>query len=134
MVAPNHIYHKTKGNSMKRIYSNYSEEDYEFVEKMAKELGFSLSSFQHYCVMLYADKRGNTTTISRLKSDMKESLDVIKSGETFIVSALLPKVWPSLSRSTKSTLSIQLKNIVKNNTAYDVFRKVKGQTTVYIKN
>lgn len=43
----------------------YSDEDFDMVTDMAGELGFSLSVL-HYCVMLYAYRRGNTTSFSNL--------------------------------------------------------------------
>lgn len=116
---------------MKRIYSNYSDEDYELIENMAKELGFSLSSFQHYCVMLHADRRENTTSSSNLISEMIINLDKICPEETFIVSALLPDIWPSLTRNVKMTLAKQLANHVRNNPKFKPHKTVKGKTTVY---
>ena len=115
---------------MKRIYSNYSDEDYGLIESMAKELGFSLSSFQHYCVMLYADSRGNTTSTSNLKSEMLRNLDNF-NGDTFIVSALLDDVWPSLTRSVKMTLAKQLAIHVRNDPKFEPYKVAKGKTTVY---
>ena len=117
-----------------RIYSNYSQSDYEIVINLAKELGFSPSAFQHYCVMLYADKRGNTSPLSALTSTMFNNLKAIKSGETFIVSALLPDEWPSLSRSDKMSLAKKLSHHVKTNPAvYEPHSIADGKTTIYIK-
>jgi translation elongation factor EF-1beta len=118
---------------MKRIYSNYSDEDYELIKSMTKELGFSLSSFQHYCVMLYADSRGNTTLSSNLISEMVRNLDKINTGDTFIVSALLPDVWPSLTRNVKMTLAKQLAIHVRNDPKFEPYKVAKGKTTVYKK-
>lgn len=118
---------------MPRIYSNYSNNDMKIVTDLAKELGFTLSAFQHYCVMLYADKRGNTSPITTLINKMFQNMNNFKRGETFIVSALLPYEWPSLSRSDKMTLAKQLSLYVKNNPhQYGVSRK-NGKTNVYIK-
>ena len=116
---------------MKRIYSNYSETDYDLVDKMARELGFSLSSFQHYCVMLYADSRGNTTVISNLISGMLANMEKIDIGKTFIVSALLPDVWPKLTRNEKMTLAKQLASNVKNNPNFEPHMIKKGKITIY---
>lgn len=119
---------------MKRIYSNYSGDDYGMVCKLAAELGFSLSSFQHYCVMLYADSRGNTTPINNLMSEMFSNLQKIEVGKTFIVSALLPDMWSTLMRSEKMTLAKQLAIRVRNDPSFSTYKTAKGKTTVYIKN
>ena len=52
---------------MGRIYSNYEEHEFESVKKRAEELGFSASSFQKYCVMLYLGDRTNTVPIADLQ-------------------------------------------------------------------
>jgi hypothetical protein len=124
-----------KGAScMPRIYSNYSQSDYDIVIDLATELGFSPSAFQHYCVMLYADNRGNTSPISALTSKMLNNLKNIKSGDTFIVSALIPDEWPSLFRSDKMSLAKRLSHHVKTNSAvYKPHSVANGKTTIYIK-
>ncbi len=119
---------------MKRIYSNYSEEDFEMVSKLSSELGFSLSSFQHYCVMLYADSRGNSTPTNNLIAEMLSNLQKIEVGKPFIVSALLPDVWPSLTRNLKMTLAKQLAINVRNDPDFSTHKVTKGKTTVYIRN
>lgn len=119
---------------MKRIYSNYSEDDFNLVSHLASELGFSLSSFQHYCVMLYADSRGNTTVTNGLLSELLSNMQKIEVGKTFIVSALLPDIWPTLTRNVKMTLAKQLAINVKNNPDFSIYKTTKGKTTIYIRN
>ena len=131
MVAP--IFMRGDFN-MKRIYSNYSEDDFKMVGTLASELGFSLSSFQHYCVMLYADSRGNTNTTSVLLSEMLSNMKKIAVGETFNVSALLPDKWPTLTRNVKMTLAKQLAINIRNNSDFSAYIVTKGKTTVYIRN
>ncbi|MCM1500407.1 MAG: hypothetical protein NC124_18245 [Clostridium sp.] len=117
---------------MPRIYSNYSNNDFNIVADLAKELGFSLSAFQHYCVMLYADHRGNTSPITLLIQKMFQNLNNFKSGDTFIVSALLPSDWAFLSRNDKMTLAKQLSLHVRNNSnKYGVYKKAAGKTNIY---
>lgn len=116
---------------MRRIYSNYSDEEFEMITDMAKEQGFSLSSFQHYCVMLYADSRGNTSSTDNLISEMFKEMQKVNIGATFIVSALLPEVWLTLTRSVKMTLAKQLSINVKNNPKFEKFKVTEGKTTVY---
>lgn len=119
---------------MPRIYSNYSKSDMDIVAALAKELGFTLSAFQHYCVMLYADHRGNTTPITALINQIPQKLNNFNQGTTFIVSALFPSEWPSLSRSDKMTLAKQLSFYVKNHpNQYGVSAKTPGQPNVYIR-
>ena len=72
-----------------RIYSNYTPAEYEAVASLADELGFSLSAFQHYCVMLHANQKETAMTMDHLLSTMLHHLDLKKSGDTFIVSSFL---------------------------------------------
>lgn len=117
---------------MKRIYSNYTDEDYRLLTDLARELGFSLSAFQHYCVMLYADDRGNTDSSAALVSRMLKNLENTQVGSTFIVSALLPEVWPSLTRNMKMVLAKQLALYVRKNPERFAPHKIsKGKTTIY---
>lgn len=116
---------------MRRIYSNYSDEDFDLLTDMASELGFSLSSFQHYCVMLYADRRGNTTSTSNLISEMLKNMQKVNIGDTFIVSALLPDTWPSLTRNVKMTLAKKLANKVRNDSNFELYKVADGKTTIY---
>lgn len=118
---------------MKRIYSNYSDDDYKMIEGMAEELGFSLSAFQQYCVMLYAGGKGESTPSSELLNEMLENMEKITVGQTFIVSALLPEKWPKLKRNTKMFLAKQLALYVRKNTDFEVYKIAKGQTTLYIR-
>ncbi|MNB96911.1 hypothetical protein D3C75_441280 [compost metagenome] len=97
---------------------------------MAGELGFSLSSFQHYCVMLYADRRGNTTSISNLISEMLKDMQKVKIGDMFIVSDLLPDIWLTFTRNVKMTLAKQLANKVRNDSKFDIYLAAKGKTTI----
>ena len=96
---------------MKRIYSNYSDEEYEIIQKLSKEQGFTLSAFQKYCVMMTVNKRGNQTTVSVLIDKMHKVLDSYEKGKPFIVSTLLPDEWSGLTRNDKMTISLALKSI-----------------------
>ena len=120
-----------------RIYSNYSQPEFDAVAETAKELGFSLSAYQKYCTMLMTQIGGSTQPgtvqpLSTFHSDMISNLHVKRSGETFIVSALLPDVWPTLDRSMKMTLAKQLaRYVAQNPTQYSVYESALGKTTVY---
>ena len=117
-----------------RIYSNYSANDFNIVTQLAQELGFTTSAFQHYCVMLYADHRGNISPLNSLTAKMLSNLNTVKSNDTFIVSSLIPEEWPSLNRSEKMTLAKQLAHHVKANpNIYVPYKIAKGKTTIYIK-
>ncbi len=117
-----------------RIYSNYATSDFDIVTELAKELGFTPSAFQHYCVMLYADHRGNASPLSSLTTQMLSNLNTIKSDDTFIVSSLIPEEWTRLSRSEKMTLAKQLSHHVKSNpNSFAPYKIAEGKTTIYIK-
>ena len=117
---------------MKRIYSNYSEEEYNMIQKLAKESGFSLSCFQHNCVLNYAKSKGNMTVISSLLSEMIANMSKIHIGQTFIVSDLFSaEEWFKLTRNNKMTLAKQLAINVRNNSNFIVYKTKKGKTTIY---
>lgn len=116
---------------MKRIYSNYSEDDYGMISELAKELGFTASAFQHYCVMLYAGSKGKTTDSGELVNELLINMGKIPVGSTFIVSALLPDKWPGLERNMKTLLAKQVALYVRKNNNFEVYKAVRGQTTIY---
>lgn len=119
---------------MGRIYSNYEEHEFESVKKRSEELGFSASSFQKYCVMLYLGDRINTVPIADLQEEMLKGLEEMEIGKTFIVSALHQDKWASFSRSTKMQLAKYLASYVdKHSDKFIVAEKVKGTINKYKK-
>lgn len=121
-------------DNMGRIYSNYEVHEFESVKKKAEELGFSASSFQKYCVMLYLGDRTNAVSIADLQEEMLNALEDMENGKTFIVSTLLPDKWTSLSRSTKMQLAKYLASYVyKHSERFIVADKVRGTINKYKK-
>lgn len=116
-----------------RIYSNYSEEEYNLIVKESKEMGLSLSAYQKYCSLLRLD-RNNNTPLPDLISEMFDSLSKFECDTPFIVASLLPDKWVSLSRSQKITLSKKLSNEIKKNPSnYKKIGTVNGTTSQYMK-
>lgn len=119
---------------MKRIYSNYSDEEYQIIKKLAEAQGFTLSAFQKYCVMLLAEQKGESTSISELIEKMYQKLDTMEIGNTFIVSSLLPDEWFTLSRNDKMTISLALKKYVdRNSDKFRVDKKIRSNINQYIR-
>ncbi len=119
---------------MSRIYSNYEEHEFESVKRRAEELGFSASSFQKYCVMLYLGDRTNTIPIVDLQEELVKVLEEMEIDKTFIVSALFPDKWASFSRSTKMQLAKYLASYVnKHPEKFIVAEKVNGTINKYKK-
>lgn len=119
---------------MGRIYSNYDDKEMDRIKKVAEELGFSASSFQKYCVMLYIGDRNNNVPIINLQNEMIKKLNEMEQDTTFIVSALLPEKWASLSRSEKMQLAKFLSLYVKKHAKeYEKYSVVSGKTTKYKK-
>lgn len=116
---------------MKRIYSNYSDEDCKLISREAQKLGFSLSAYQHYCVMLSLDSKKNTFPINELISKMFQVLEEVKPDRQFIVSALLDKEWSSLSRSEKMIMAKQLSAKIRSDPRFKVVSATKGKITIY---
>ena len=119
---------------MNRIYSNYSSEEYQIIQNLAKEQGFTLSAFQKYCVMMTANQRGNQTTVSTLIGKMHKVLESFKKGKPFIVSSLLPDEWPSLSRNDKMTISLALKKYIDEHPSeFKINKKIRSNINQYIR-
>lgn len=119
---------------MKRIYSNYSDEEYEIIQRLSEEQGFSLSSFQKYCVMIAANNHGNQTTVSTLIDKMYKVLENYEKEKPFIVSALLPDEWPTLSRNDKMTISLALKKYVDNHSnEFKICQKIRSNINQYVR-
>lgn len=121
---------------MARIYSSYEEHELESVKKKAEELGFNLSSFQKYAVMLYLGEKTNTIPVADLREEMISELQKWEVGKPFVVSALLPEKWPGFDRSTKMQLAMFLKAYVnehqnqyiiagKANETINIYQKIK---------
>lgn len=119
---------------MKRIYSNYSDEEYELIQSLSNEQGFTLSSFQKYCVMMTVNKRGNQTTVSVLIEKMHNVLETFEKGKPFIVSSLLPDEWPSLSRNDKMTISLALKKYIDEHPSeFKINKKIRSNINQYVR-
>ncbi|HQO41655.1 MAG TPA: hypothetical protein PLY12_01450 [Bacillota bacterium] len=119
---------------MNRIYSSYSEDEQKIIEKLAAEQGFTLSAFQKYCVMLYANEQGNVSPINELIDKMKSRLEEMEPNKPFIVSSLLPDEWPSLSRNDKMTISLSLKKYIQDHsTEFKINKKIRSNINQYIK-
>lgn len=120
---------------MRRIYSNYEEGEFEILQELAGELGFTLSSLQRYALLLFSNQKLGINLLDdgTLISSMLKNLQEIPVGKTFIVSALLPDLWPKLSREKKMILAKQLSIKVKNSIDFEVHKKSKGKATVYIR-
>ena len=117
---------------MGRIYSNYDDKEMDRIKEAAEGLGFSASSFQKYCVMLYIGDRDNNVPIIDLQNEMIDNLKAMKQGNTFIVSALLPEKWSGLSRSEKMQLAKFLSSYVKKHVdEYEKYSVISGTVTQY---
>lgn len=125
---------------MSRIYSNYDSTDYADILALAESMGFTVSSFQKYCVMLYLNKnlshRKSSLSLPQLNADMMTALQKMPNdSQPFIVSSLFSsEVWSNLSSSDKHTLAIQLSKYIKNNPSeFMVCSRVKGEPNKYKK-
>lgn len=124
----------------KRIYSYYDETtEYPDLERAAKEMGMTVSSFQKYAVLLLVYKeesrRASKVTLQQLIANMKKALKKLSSGEVFVISSLFePEIWTNLSASEKRTLAYVLKEIVVDNPSmYKVVARIPGKINQYKK-
>lgn len=99
-----------------RIYSSYSQAEMDAVEAEAQKYGMSLSAFQRYATLMMLKLPAGAQNMATLTVDATAAILQKKSGETFVVSSLLPaEVWASLNRSQKQTISQVLKKYAETN-------------------
>ena len=118
---------------MPRIYSNYTQAEYELIKSESEQLGLTPSAYQKYRTLLSLTK-DNSTPITNLIKKMELNLSSKHPGDVFIISTLLPDDWVSLDRSKKYTLSKQLKKIVdKNPDKYEIISTIRNVNHYKIK-
>ena len=120
---------------MKRIYSNYSEDEYRDIEAAANKSGMTASAYCKNAVLAKVYGRSKKNQSSSLVNDMLLKLDSMKANEVFIISDLFSKdSWSALSRAEKLTLSKQLaKHVRENPEAFTVNATLPGKITQYKK-
>lgn len=115
---------------MRRIYSNYTQQEFDDMAALSKGLGFpSVSAYQKYCVQLTSGKQNQNNTVSMpsLIAQMNTALSNMSKGTFFIVSSLLPDVWPSLSGGEKRSLAVYLAKYVReHSTQYRIVGKIRN--------
>ena len=88
---------------MKRVYSNYTDAEFELLKKESEQIGMSISAYQKYRTLMRLQTKEYDVT--NLLNDMFTTLREKKSGDQFIVASLFPpEVWTSLDYSTKCTM------------------------------
>ncbi len=118
---------------MKRIYSNYSEDEFEQISKHAEAAGMTVSAFCKYAVL---EKVTGTVenSPSHVVKELYQKLQIMEPEECFIVSDLFPEIWSSLSRSEKNTIAKQLAKYVRENSNVFVINNIlPGKITQYKK-
>lgn len=118
---------------MKRIYSNYSDDEFEQISKCAQTAGMTVSAFCKYIVL---EKVGGTVENfpQDIIKELHRKLQAMKPGKYFIVSELFPEMWNSLSRSEKNTIAKQLAKYVREHSdTFIVNAILPGKITQYKK-
>ena len=118
---------------MRRIYSNYSEDEFEKISKHAEAAGMTASAFCKYAVL---EKMAGTVehSPSHVVKELYQKLQIMEPEECFIVSDLFPEIWSSLSRSEKNTIAKQLAKYVGEHSDMFVIHDVlPGKITQYKK-
>lgn len=120
---------------MKRIYSNYSDDEYRDIEAAAGKAGMTASAYCKYAVLDKVHGRSKKNSSTSLTTDMLIRLKNMKSQEVFIVSELFSKEsWSALTRAEKLTLSKQLSRYVRENPEeFTVNATLPGKITQYKK-
>ena len=117
---------------MHRIYSNYTDEEFNTIEEEANKAGMTISAFCKAAVIAKVSGKTDNFSIDLIKI-LHKKLKSLDEGEVFIVSDLYSEeVWTS--RSEKNTISKQLAKTVRENTnLYAVNDILPGKITQYKK-
>ena len=120
----------------KQIRQRYTDKEYEAIEKAAQQTGLTMSAFAKNAVLekVYGKQaKGHYSQIDLLKL-MKDGLEELEPGSTFIVSDLIDKsIWDQLTRSEKNTVSKQLAKTVRESDDYSINGITPARVTQYIK-
>lgn len=89
---------------MKRIYSNYSDEEFKIVKKYSEDMGISTGLFQKYSLLLITDPT-KAKFIEKVAKSIKEKVNSIPSGVIFIGKDLLnDEFYNKLSKQQKAVV------------------------------
>ena len=115
---------------MKRVYSNYTDEEFSLLEKESNQIGMSISAYQKYRTLMRLQTK--KYDVANLRREMFDALKKRESKDPFIVSSLFPpEVWTTLDRSTKSQMAQALARYVKSpkgQQEVEVIGKLYGKT------
>lgn len=93
-----------------RIYSNYSQKEYDRIKEIADSEGMSMNQLQAYALLLHCDMpRKQNQTIGHLKNEVIHFINNFK-GETFICSAPFTKSWASFTAADKDQVAKLIKS------------------------
>lgn len=109
-----------------------TQEQFEWLEKKADELGFSPSGYAKYQTLDGYPGAGSIP-VPQLIQEMATNLDLLPKGKTFMVSSLLdPEKWWALNRSEKSQLIHWLTKEVERK-GYPSIGQMPNKTNIYKK-
>jgi hypothetical protein len=119
---------------MRRIYSNYTDEEYKAIEAIANKTGMTISAYCKAMVMEKVSGKADYSSANLVKT-LHKKLRSLEVDSVFIVSDLYSdEVWSTLSRSEKNTISKQLaKTVRENKDLYIVNEILPGKITQYKK-
>jgi len=90
--------------AMKRVYSNYTDGEFDLLKEESSQIGMSISAYQKYLTLMRL--RTKDYDVASLRNEMFDALKKKESGDQFIVSSLFPpEVWTTLDRSTKCQMT-----------------------------
>lgn len=109
---------------MKRVYSNYTDEQFLRLKEEAEKRHMTISNYQLYLVLLgLPEIESAETNLVQLSNDMFCNLNAMEYGVPFIISSLFTvEVWSSLNAKEKKTLAMQLSHYVRKHP--DEFEKI----------
>ena len=88
---------------MKKVYCDFSQDEFEQLESRAKELGYSVKGLVEYAAMLYVDMpRSIPTNVTVIQNTIDNFIQTF-IGDSFICSTPFGTDWAKMTTSAKRT-------------------------------
>lgn len=97
---------------VKRIYSNYSEREFDLVCAKAEAVGLSASAYQKFQTLVSEQRIPGQIPLPALLAKVKAAMFGYPKQKKFIAASTIASEWVTLSRGEKSCVVAYVKRIV----------------------
>lgn len=115
---------------MKRVYAQFTDEQFNIIEKEAKEAGMSIAKFVSYNTLLNMDLPVVPQELQKLYNEVDNYISTLHMGDTFICSSTIER-WYDLSRSDKMIVSLYIAKLARDKSnGIAVYKKKSGSVPI----